>query len=43
MPMAGVLLPAAVLGAVVVPVVLFHQLQLTVCSVIARRQALRSR
>lgn len=41
LPMAGVLLPAAVLGSVVVPVVVFHQLQLTVCSVLARRQALR--
>lgn len=42
LPMAGVLLPAAVLGSVVVPVVLFHQLELVVCSVLARRQALRA-
>lgn len=41
LPMAAVLLPAAVLGGVVVPVVVFHQLELTVCSVLARRQALR--
>jgi sodium/bile acid cotransporter 7 len=41
LPMAGVLLPAAILGSVVVPVVLFHQLQLIVCSVLARRQAVR--
>ncbi|ACZ29941.1 transporter, sodium/bile acid symporter family [Xylanimonas cellulosilytica DSM 15894] len=41
LPMAGVLLPAAVLGSVVVPVVVFHQLELMVCSVLARRQALR--
>ncbi|QAY63462.1 bile acid:sodium symporter [Xylanimonas allomyrinae] len=43
LPMAGVLLPAAVLGSVVVPVVAFHQLQLVVCSVLARRLALRER
>ena len=41
LPMAGVLLPAAALGSVVVPVVLFHQLELVVCSILARRQALR--
>ncbi len=41
LPMAGVLLPAAVLGTVVVPVVVFHQLELMVCSLLARRQALR--
>lgn len=41
LPMAGVLLPAAVLGSVVVPVVLFHQLQLMVCSVLARHMAVR--
>lgn len=36
-PMALVLLPASALGAVVLPIVLFHQLQLMACSVIARR------
>ncbi|GAB2453808.1 bile acid:sodium symporter [Xylanimonas ulmi] len=41
LPMAGVLLPAAAVGSVVVPVVLFHQLQLVVCSILARRLALR--
>ncbi len=41
LPMAGVLLPAALLGAVAVPVIIFHQLQLIVCSVIARRLAQR--
>ena len=38
-PMATVLLPTAMLGAVVVPVVVFHQLELMVCAVLARRQA----
>ena len=42
LPMAGVLLPAAALASVVVPVVLFHQLELVVCSVLARRQAQRA-
>ncbi|QAY70261.1 bile acid:sodium symporter family protein [Xylanimonas protaetiae] len=42
LPMAGVLLPAALLGAVVAPVVAFHQLELMVCTVLAKRQALRS-
>lgn len=37
LPMASALLPAATLGAVVVPLVVFHQLQLVVCSVLARR------
>lgn len=37
LPMASALLPAATLGAVVVPLVVFHQIQLVVCSVLARR------
>lgn len=41
LPMAGVLLPYALLGAVAVPVIIFHQLQLITCSVIARRLARR--
>lgn len=36
-PMATVLLPAAAIGPVVVPIVLFHQIQLMACSEIARR------
>ena len=39
LPMAGVLLPAALLGAVAVPLILFHQIQLITCSIIARRLA----
>ena len=38
-PMAGVLFPAAQVGAVLLPVMLFHQLQLLACAVIARRYA----
>ncbi|WP_418275347.1 bile acid:sodium symporter family protein [Isoptericola jiangsuensis] len=37
LPMASALLPAATLGVVVVPLVVFHQIQLVVCSVLARR------
>jgi sodium/bile acid cotransporter 7 len=40
-PMAGVLFPAAQVGAVLLPVMLFHQLQLIACAVIARRKAER--
>jgi sodium/bile acid cotransporter 7 len=36
-PIATVLLPAATLGYMVLPLMIFHQLQLVVCSVIARR------
>ncbi|MEP7764770.1 bile acid:sodium symporter family protein [Sanguibacter sp. 25GB23B1] len=36
-PIATVLLPAATLGYMVLPLMIFHQLQLIVCSVIARR------
>ena len=38
-PMAGVLFPAAQVGAVILPLMLFHQLQLIACAVIARRYA----
>ncbi|WP_137897850.1 bile acid:sodium symporter family protein [Sphingomonas sp. 2SG] len=38
-PMAGVLFPAAQVGAVLLPVMLFHQLQLIACAMIARRYA----
>ena len=37
--MAGVLFPAAQVGAVLLPVMLFHQIQLIACAVIARRYA----
>jgi sodium/bile acid cotransporter 7 len=38
-PMAGVLFPAASVGVLIVPLMLFHQLQLMVCAVLARRYA----
>ncbi len=38
-PMAGVLFPTAQIGPVLVPLMLFHQIQLMVCAVIARRYA----
>ncbi|WP_307843929.1 bile acid:sodium symporter family protein [Sanguibacter suaedae] len=36
-PMATVLLPAATLGFMVLPLMIFHQIQLLVCAVVARR------
>lgn len=36
-PMAGVLFPPAQIGIVLLPVMLFHQLQLIVCAILARR------
>lgn len=36
-PMAGVLFPAAVVGPILLPLMLFHQIQLMVCAVLARR------
>ena len=42
-PMAGVLFPAATVGAIVLPLMVFHQLQLMVCAVLARRYARRGR
>ena len=38
-PMARVLFPAAVVGPVLVPVMIFHQIQLMTCAVLARRYA----
>lgn len=38
-PMAGVLFPVAQVGAILLPVMLFHQIQLIACAVIARRYA----
>jgi sodium/bile acid cotransporter 7 len=38
-PMAGVLFPAAMVGPIIVPLMLFHQMQLMVCAVMARRYA----
>ncbi len=38
-PMAGVLFPAAKVGFLIVPLMLFHQIQLIVCAILARRYA----
>jgi sodium/bile acid cotransporter 7 len=40
-PMAKVLFAGHPLGAIVLPVMLFHQIQLMVCAVLARRYAMR--
>ena len=40
-PMANVLFPAASVGAIVLPLMLFHQIQLMVCAVLAQRYARR--
>jgi sodium/bile acid cotransporter 7 len=39
--MAGVLFPAATAGLVLLPLMLFHQIQLMACAVIAQRYAKR--
>ena len=36
-PMAGLLFPASSVGAILLPVMLFHQIQLMACAVLARR------
>lgn len=41
-PMANVLFPAAAVGPIVLPLMLFHQMQLMVCAVLAQRYARRS-
>ena len=41
-PMAGVLFPSAQVGAMILPLMLFHQLQLIACAALARRYARRS-
>ena len=41
-PMAGVLFPAATVGPMIVPLMIFHQMQLMVCAVLARRYAERT-
>ena len=40
-PMAGVLFPAATVGFVLLPVMLYHQFQLMLCAVLAQRYAHR--
>ena len=41
-PMANVLFPVAAVGAMVLPLMIFHQVQLMVCSVLAARYARRT-
>ncbi len=41
-PMAGVLFPTTTVGALIVPLMVFHQIQLMVCAVLARRYSSRS-
>lgn len=41
-PMAGVLFPAAQVGVVILPLMLFHQLQLIACAAIARNYAAKA-
>jgi sodium/bile acid cotransporter 7 len=40
-PMASVLFPAALVGPLIVPIMLYHQMQLMVCATLARRYARR--
>jgi sodium/bile acid cotransporter 7 len=42
-PLAGVLFPAAQVGAIILPLMFFHQIQLMVCAVLARRLAAQGR
>jgi solute carrier family 10 (sodium/bile acid cotransporter), member 7 len=41
LPMGSVLFPGPQLGLIVLPLMLFHQLQLIVCAILARRYAMR--
>ncbi len=41
-PMANVLFPAGLVGQILLPLMIFHQLQLFVCAVLARRYAQRA-
>jgi solute carrier family 10 (sodium/bile acid cotransporter), member 7 len=40
-PMAGALFPAALVGPIIVPLMIFHQMQLMVCAALAQRYARR--
>jgi sodium/bile acid cotransporter 7 len=42
LPMASVLFPGAPVGVLVLPLMLFHQIQLMVCAALARRYAARA-
>ena len=41
LPMANILFPASTVGLIVLPLMLFHQMQLMVCAALARRYATR--
>lgn len=41
LPMASILIPAATVGGIVLPLMLFHQLQLMVCASLAERYSRR--
>ncbi|MEC3947787.1 bile acid:sodium symporter family protein [Sphingobium sp. HWE2-09] len=42
-PMAGILFPGAAVGVVILPLMLFHQVQLMACAMLAQRYATRSK
>jgi sodium/bile acid cotransporter 7 len=42
LPMANILFPASTVGLIVLPLMLYHQMQLMVCAALARRYSLRS-
>ena len=42
-PLAGILFPGAAAGVMVLPLMLFHQIQLMACAVIAQRDAARAK
>lgn len=42
LPMAGILFPAAQVGLIVLPLMIFHQMQLIACAVLARHYARRA-
>lgn len=41
LPMANIIFPASTVGLIVLPLMLFHQMQLMVCAALARRYSLR--
>lgn len=42
-PMANILFPAHLVGIILLPVMIFHQIQLMVCALLAQRYAKKSR
>jgi len=41
-PMASVIFPVSIMGIIVLPLMIFHQVQLMVCAVLAARYAKRN-